>query len=289
MITTADGVELAVRTAGDITDTDRPLAVCLHGFPDTAATWRHLAPLLVDAGFRVAMPCNRGFAPSTAPPGVSYGSGALATDAILVHDVFDGDGDAVIVGHDWGASATYGAAGHEPDRWRRVVGMAVPPGPALFHAVVADLEQLRRCWYMFVFQQPLADMVLPADGHALVARLWAQWSPGYDATADLAEVRTALDGPEHVGAALAAYRVALGTIARDPALAAVDATCAQAPPQPTLYLHGRDDGCVPASVAELAAAGLGDHVTVELVDDAAHFLHLEQPNVVGARVVEFLS
>ncbi|MBU3702112.1 MAG: alpha/beta hydrolase, partial [Acidimicrobiia bacterium] len=29
-----------------------PLALCLHGFPDTAHGWRHLLPALADAGFR---------------------------------------------------------------------------------------------------------------------------------------------------------------------------------------------------------------------------------------------
>jgi pimeloyl-ACP methyl ester carboxylesterase len=31
---------------------DGPLAILLHGFPDTAHTWRHLGPVLADAGWR---------------------------------------------------------------------------------------------------------------------------------------------------------------------------------------------------------------------------------------------
>jgi pimeloyl-ACP methyl ester carboxylesterase len=31
------------------------------------------------------------------------------------------------------------------------------------------------------------------------------------------------------------------------------------------------------------------HVTVEIVDDAGHFLHLERPDVVNARILEFLA
>ena len=31
-----------------------PLVLCMHGFPDTAHTWRHLMPQLASQGFRVA-------------------------------------------------------------------------------------------------------------------------------------------------------------------------------------------------------------------------------------------
>jgi pimeloyl-ACP methyl ester carboxylesterase len=60
----------------------------------------------------------------------------------------------VIIGHDWGAVATYGAASLDPDRWARVVGAAVPPGGALANAFL-DYDQLRLSWYMFFFQHAL--------------------------------------------------------------------------------------------------------------------------------------
>ena len=41
-----------------------PLALCLHGFPDSAWTWRHLLPALADAGFRAVTPSMRGYAPT---------------------------------------------------------------------------------------------------------------------------------------------------------------------------------------------------------------------------------
>ena len=64
---------------------DGRLVVALHGFPDTAWTWRHVAPLLADAGLRVAAPFLRGYAPSEIPADRDYSVRALAADAVALH------------------------------------------------------------------------------------------------------------------------------------------------------------------------------------------------------------
>lgn len=268
---------------------DGPLALCLHGFPDTAHTWRHLLPRLAEAGYRAVAPFTRGYAPTgTAPDGV-YQTGALAADANALHEALGGDDRAVIIGHDWGAPSAYGAAGSAPDRWRAVVGMAVPPGDALGTAFVTNLDQIQRSWYMFLFQHPLADLLVPAADHALIARLWEQWSPGYDAEIDVANVRESLATPESVHAALGYYRATLGDGPRAERYDAAQRAAGAVPPQPTLYLHGANDGCIGADVFEVAAANAPDHVRFELIDAAGHFLHLEQPDVVNELVLDFLG
>ncbi|MFV1991101.1 MAG: alpha/beta fold hydrolase, partial [Acidimicrobiales bacterium] len=60
-----------------------PLALCLHGFPDTAHSWRYLMPELADAGFRAVAPFSRGYAPTAIPADEIYQTGALAQDALL--------------------------------------------------------------------------------------------------------------------------------------------------------------------------------------------------------------
>src|SRR5580692_7814549 len=120
----ANGVEFAYLEAGPA---DGPLALCLHGFPDTAHTWRHLLPALGDAGYHAVAPFLRAYAPTAIPADGQYQTGALARDVNALHQALGGTGDAVVVGHDWGALATYGAVAHQPDRWRRVVTAAVPP------------------------------------------------------------------------------------------------------------------------------------------------------------------
>jgi pimeloyl-ACP methyl ester carboxylesterase len=280
----ANDVDFAYLEAGS-----GPLALCLHGFPDSAHTWRHLLPALADAGFRAVAPFLRGYAPTSIPADGRYQTAVLGLDAIALHEALGGDGDAVIVGHDWGAMATYIAAVHDPARWRRVVTMAVPPAGSVAGGFLT-YRQLRRSWYMFFFQHGLADVVVGMNDLEFVDALWADWSPGYDASEDLPHVKDALRDPAHLAAAIGYYRATLGGVGVDPALDEVQNQGNLPTPQPTLYLHGRDDGCMGVEVAETATAFLtAEGSRMEVVDEAGHFLHLERPDVVNRLVVDFVT
>lgn len=142
---------------------------------------------------------------------------------------------------------------------------------------------------MFFFQHPLADFVVPADDFAFLDMIWADWSPGYDATADLALVKAALRDPVHLAAAIGYYRATLGGVGVRADLAEAQAATSNPPSQPMLYLHGSDDGCIGAEVAESARTMVGPNATIEILDGLAHFLHLEDPPLVNARILEFLE
>jgi pimeloyl-ACP methyl ester carboxylesterase len=267
---------------------DGPLALCLHGFPDTAHTYRYLLPELAAAGFRAVAPFSRGYAPTDVPVDGRYQAGALARDANALHQALGGDGRAVIVGHDWGAQAAYGAAVLAPDRWQRVVTMAVPPGPALASGFFR-YDQLKKSFYLYFFQHPRAAAVVGADDLAFVARLWQDWSPGYDASDDLAFVRQSLGPPANLSAALGYYRASSDPSRQAPELAAQQAAVRQVPPQPTLYLHGDRDGCIDVTMAEATRGVLSTGSAVVIVEAAGHFLHLEKPAEVNQRIAEFLT
>jgi len=194
-----------------------------------------------------------------------------------------------VIGHDWGALAAYGAAAFEPDRWRRVVAAAVPPAGAIGRAFLTSYDQLRRSWYMFFFQHALADAVVPANDLVFIDRLWADWSPGYDASDDLPRVKDALRDSANLAAALGYYRATLGGVEQDPALADQQAATQQAPPQPTLYLHGKDDGCIGAELAENVDAMLAPGSRAEVLTGCGHFLQLERPGDVNRLILEFLK
>jgi len=282
---TVNGVDFAYLAAGDT----GPLALCLHGFPDTAHTWRYLLPLLADAGYRAIAPFQRGYAPTSVPVDGRYQTGVLSLDANEFHEALGGGEPGVIVGHDWGAPATIGAAVAAPERWSKVVTMAVPPGPALALAFVTNLQQIQRSWYMFFFQHALADLVVPANDLAFIDMIWEQWSPGYDGKVDVAHVKDSLRDPAHLTAALGYYRATLGDGYQDPALASIQEGTSGVPTQPTLYLHGRNDGCIGLEVAESARGLVPSNVTIEVIDGAGHFLQLEQPAAVNERILAFLS
>jgi pimeloyl-ACP methyl ester carboxylesterase len=294
----ANGLEFGLLEAGL-----GPLALCLHGFPDTAHTWRHLLPVLAGAGFHAVAPFMRGYAPTAVPADGAYQLGALVADAVALHEALGGGGDAVLIGHDWGAEAAYGAAAHAPGRWRRLVTLAVPPAsldPVLF----SDYDQLKRFFYLFLFRDPLgfADALVAGDQMSFLDRLWQDWSPGYDAGEDLARVKASLREPDNVAAAIGYYRAAgaaggsggpSGAAGRPPEAAARYAAEEQAAgrqaPQPTLYLHGAADGCIGVDLARRAEHLLAPSSRMVVIEDAGHFPHLEKPGQVNEHVLRWVG
>ena len=269
-----------------------PLALCLHGFPDSPHGWRHLLPALADAGYRAVAPWMRGYAPTQVPATGHYQVGALAADANALHQALGGDADAVLIGHDWGATAVYPAVNHEPDRWSAMVAAAVPH-PSAVAGMFFDYDQLKRSFYMFVFQHPLAEAIVQMNDLDFIDRLWADWSPGLDdaaARAAVAHVKDALRDPANLAAALGYYRATLGGVGLDPVYDEIQGAGGQPVTIPALYLHGRDDGCVGVGVAEAGAPFLThEHSRTEIVDDAGHFLQLEQPETVNRLILDFLA
>ncbi len=285
---TVNDVDYAYLEAGPA---DGPLALCLHGFPDHAPTWSHLMPELAAAGYHAVAPWLRGYSPTGLAPDGNYQSASVALDAVAIADALAGDGDAVLVGHDWGAISAYAAVGHRPDRFSRLVTLAVPHASGLTSMFLTP-AQLQRSFYVFFFQTPLAEMVVPANDFAFIDYLWSYWSPGFTPEPEhLRGVKDTLAAPGSTEAAINYYRYILGTIPADPALADV-AAAADGPMQvPTLYLHGVDCGCMGVESAneELLRPNFPAGLELHLIPDAGHFLHLEHPELVNRLILDFLA
>ena len=72
-----------------------PLALCLHGFPDSPWTYRHLLPELARAGWRAVAPFNRGFAPTELPADRHHvHTSTMVADALALNAALDGGPDA---------------------------------------------------------------------------------------------------------------------------------------------------------------------------------------------------
>lgn len=264
-----------------------PLAVLLHGFPDTAWTWRHLGPELAAEGWRVVAPFTRGYAPSDVPEDGSYAIGALVADAVGVHRACGGDERSVLIGHDWGAITAHAAGGHRDSPFARVVSMSVPPFPACrTPRVLPGLPaQALRTAYVGLNQIPrLPERWL----HRLVPRLWRAWSPGYDATTDLAHVADAIYDEVHRHAVLGYYRQLVRRGRIPVPYRRWHRTWDAAPIVPTLYLHGEDDRCMGVRFGRLAGDVLPQGSRTVIVPDAGHFLQLEQPDLVNQAILGFL-
>jgi pimeloyl-ACP methyl ester carboxylesterase len=171
--------------------------------------------------------------------------------------------------------------------------MSVPPAAAFRGRVpnagrlLAQLPpQLLRSWYMMYFQLPLlpehsASWVLP--------RLWRRWSPGYDAKEDLRHVDAAIGTPESWRAALGPYRATIRNTRPPTRYRELHRHWTSPPRLPSLYLHGRDDGCMTAAFADWTRRALPDGSDVAIIEHAGHFLQLDEPERVAELVLSFIG
>lgn len=264
-------------------DPEGPLALLLHGYPDTAWTWRHLGPYLADRGWRAVAPFTRGYAPSDLAPDDDYSAAALAADAVAIADALGAGDDAVLIGHDWGAVTVWRVAEVAPDRFARLVSLAVPPAGAVLRPFGhwsqrrLALRQAGLSWYALFNTLPGAERSLDR----LIPYLWRRWSPGYDATDDLAHLWRSLDVPARRQASLLYYRANFVKGAK--------ALFLGKPTVPVLHLHGVHDGCVQADLVGHAPDLFPDGSRTEVLEDCGHFLQLERPDAVHERIDSWLQ
>ncbi|NMH99130.1 alpha/beta fold hydrolase [Pseudonocardia acidicola] len=271
-----------------------PLALCFHGFPDSPWSYRFLLPALADAGYRAVAPFNRGFAPTELPADRHHmHTSMMVADQIALHEALGGGDDAILIAHDWGAVAAWGAAGKEPDRWRRCVIMNIPPFD-IFGVNLGRYEQIKRSFYFWYFQmQHVIEDVVSADDFAFIDHIWADWSPGYDASEELPRMKECVRDPKYLQAALAYYwgqfdPTRFGSpdwMDEQRAAWGYDLT------QPTLYLHGTQDGChgLDQGQVDQVPRHCGPGSQAELIEGVGHFLMVERPTDVNKRILGFLA
>ncbi len=94
-LATLDGI--AYREAGP---PDGPVALLVHGYPESSYMWRHVLPAVADTGWRAVAPDLPGFGDSPADP---PGTWERQIDALQrLHEGLE-PGPVALVVHDWGA------------------------------------------------------------------------------------------------------------------------------------------------------------------------------------------
>lgn len=162
----ANGLRFEVDVCGS---GDR-LALCLHGFPEAAFSWRYQLPLLAALGYRAWAPNQRGYGHTTRPAGVdAYRTDRLVADVAALIDA-SGARSVTLIGHDWGAAVAWLFATDRVRPLERLVIMNVPH-PAIFARRLRDPRQALRSWYMLFFQLPLLpELALSWNGAEPIAR-----------------------------------------------------------------------------------------------------------------------
>jgi pimeloyl-ACP methyl ester carboxylesterase len=131
---------------------DGPPVVLLHGFPQRATSWAKVTPLLGEAGLRTYAPDQRGYSPGARPRGRrAYKATELVDDVVALIDRIDAP--VHLVGHDWGATVSWGVAARHGDRLASLTAVSVGH-PQGFLRALRTADQARRSWYMGLFQLP---------------------------------------------------------------------------------------------------------------------------------------
>jgi len=273
-----DGVDLHVVTAGDPTD---PPVVLLHGFPGFWYDWREQLPALVDAGYRVIVPDQRGYNLSDTPrPVDAYRIERLVADVAAVINSTGAEA-AHVVGHDWGALVAWAFALRRPEAVDRL-GIVNVPHPTVFRETLqSNPRQLLRSWYAAAMQLPrLPEWALSRnDGALLTWALEATANASAFSATDYRRYRAAWQASGTVRGMVNWYRAA--------ARHGVD-TPRDRVREPTLVVWGQQDEALLPEMAQESVDYCADG-RLERFPAASHWVHLEAPNAVSELLVDHLT
>lgn len=282
---TANGIDFHYLEAGA-----GPLVLCLHGFPDNPHTYDTLMPQLVNAGYHVVAPYMRGYAPTGVSPDGRYDAALLGLDAKALIDELGGGQAAAVIGHDWGAFATYAVAAFAPEKIGKIVTIAIAHPGALLGELGLNYEVIKGGWHAYFFQMPGAGQALAHNDFDFLFKWWRDASPGFDIPPKVIKsVKDTFRMEGTVEAAINYYRHTFNPAGRDPALAELSEKIAAPTTLPCLAFHGTRD-----RPGRLETFENMDHLftnTLEkvVIEGTGHFMHLEQPQAVNSKIIEFLT
>lgn len=269
-------VQLHVVTAGD---PDAPLVVLLHGHPDFWYGWRDQIRPLVEAGFRVVVPDQRGCNLSGAPDEVdAYRQSELVADVReLIHS--EGRESAHVVGHDFGGFVAWNVALRHPSVVNRLAILNVPHPTVYRETLRSSLEQIVRSWYVWFYQVPkLPEWMLRRN--------------------DMANMVDSLEITSNEGTfdeeTITRYKAAWQHTGIEPRInwyrgfRRSERPSRDTVTQPTLICWGEDDIALLPSMAERSIDYCEDG-QIRMFPDASHWVHHEREGVTEALLRHLVS
>lgn len=243
-----------------------PVVLFIHGFPDAPQSWSDAVDVAVDAGFRAVVPFLRGYHPDTVVEGRDYGSDNQGQDVLGLMDALDVQ-EAVLVGHDWGASAIFSALDQAPERVLGLVPIAISHPASL----KPSLSLVLRARHLLGLKMPWANTMAKRANFAYIDTLYKRWAPGWT---DQSQV----DSVARVKELFADDRVLSGALDYYRALELkTDRSAGEGPKvsAPTLLYGGGEDFDPSAFDRSLKYF---DQARVVMVAGAGHWPHREDPS-----------
>jgi len=278
----ANGLRFNVLAAGG---GDR-LALCLHGFPELALSWRHQLPVLADEGWLAWAPDLRGYGGTDRPVGrEEYALERLMDDVAALIDA-SGGRETLLIGHDWGGVIAWLFALRRVRPLSRLVVMNLPHPACYERALRRGVRQWLRSWYMLFFQLPwLPEKALGARGAAMIGRAFREMAVHKENFPEelLEAYRRAALQPGALTAMLNYYRALLsgggGRRQRSLGFPKIDV--------PTLVVWGEQDTALGVETLE-GIEEFVPNVSVHRLPDASHWVQQDSPDQVNAIVRTWL-
>ena len=282
----ANGLRFEVDKCGHFNG-ERRLALCLHGFPEHAFSWRFQLPMLAERGYEAWAPNLRGYGGSTKPPAMEdYALEHLLNDVAALIDASGAD-EVVLLAHDWGAVIAWYFAIRQVRPLHRLVICNVPHPRAMENRDTVNWEQLKRSWYIFFFQIPgLPEWLFKRNNGAAMANVMRDSAVDKGQFSDaVGEVyrRNAMQ-PGALTAMINYYRALVrgGGAKRQRELGLPNVTV------PTLMVWGEDDVALTKELTYGTQAWV-DELTIRYLPRVSHWVQQEQPEAVNAMIEAFLD
>ncbi len=136
-----------------------PLALMVHGFPESWYSWRHQIGPIAAAGFTACAIDVRGYGGSQKFSEVAdFSMENIVADVRGVADALSPGRPAVLIGHDWGAPIVYNSALIHPDRFTAVSALSViytgVPTRSFDDVIKEQFDDKNLFFYQSYFREP---------------------------------------------------------------------------------------------------------------------------------------